>query len=213
MVKVSGETSHNQIEFTDCRLFQARSELSFNEPGSPAAPTLAAAAPSTNENRRTLPAGLRIDVKLNSRITGKLAVGGLIEGVVTTAVRQDGSVLVAANSPVHGRIRRLEQRTDPEPYFIVALEFTEIESQGIRYRFFADLIELGSTPGVEVELSSASTESHPIHGGFGARIEKRKWDKTWLPDLPGAASFFVKGGELDLSPGFRTAWRTRTATP
>jgi hypothetical protein len=213
MVKVSGETSHNQIEFTDCRLFQARSELSFNEPGSPAAPTLAAAAPSTNENRRTLPAGLRIDVKLNSRITGKLAVGGLIEGVVTAAVRQDGSVLVAANSPVHGRIRRLEQRTDPEPYFIVALEFTEVESQGIRYRFFADLIELGSAPGVEVELSSGSTESHPIPGGFGARIEKRKWDKTWLPGLPGVASFFVTGGDLDLLPGFRTAWRTRTATP
>lgn len=213
MVKVSGETSHNQIEFTDCRLFQARSELSFDEPGSPAAPTLAAAAPSTNENRRTLPAGLRIDVKLNSRITGKLAVGGLIEGVVTAAVRQEGSVLVAANSPVHGRIRRLEQRSDPKPYFIVALEFTEVESQGIRYRFFADLIELGSAPGVEVELSSNSTESHSIPGGFGARIEKRKWDQTWLPDLPGVASFFVTGDDLDLLPGFRTAWRTRTATP
>lgn len=213
MVKVSGETSHNQIEFTDCRLFQARSELSFDEPGSPAATALAAAAPSTNENRRTLPAGLRIDVKARSRISGKLAVGGLIEGVVASAVRVDGAVLIAAGSPVHGRLRRLERRADPEPYFIVALEFTEVESQGIRYRFFADLIELGSAPGVEGELASGSTESHSIPGGPGARIEKRKWDKTWLPDLPGVAAFFVRGAELDLQPGFHTVWKTRSVTP
>ena len=213
MVKVSGETSHNQIEFTDCRLFQARSELSFDQPGSPAAPTLAAAAPSTNENRPALPAGLRIDVKLRSRISGNLAVGGLIEGVVASSVRVDGATLIAAGSPVHGRIRRLERRTDPEPYFIVALEFTEVESQGIRYRFFADLLELGSAPGVERELSSGSTESHSLPGGPGARIEKRKWDKTWLPDLPGAASFFVRGAGLDLPPGFHTVWKTRPVTP
>jgi hypothetical protein len=114
---------------------------------------------------------------------------------------------------VHGRIRRLERRSDPEPYFIVALEFTEVESQRIRYRFFADLIELGSAPGVEGELSSSSTESRPIAGGPGARIEKRKWDKTWLPGLPGVAAFFVRGAGLDLPPGFHTVWKTRSVTP
>jgi len=213
MAKVSGETSLNRIEFTDCRLFQARSEIDFDEPGSPAAPALAAAAPSTNENRLTLRAGLRIDVKLRSRISGNLAVGGLIEGAVASAVRVDAATLIAAGSPVHGRIRRLERRTDPKPYFIVALEFTEVESHGIRYRFFADLLELGTAPGLERELSFSSTESRSLPGGPGARIEKRKWDDTWLPVLPGVASFFVRGAELNLQPGFHTVWTTRSVTP
>jgi hypothetical protein len=212
MVKLSAETSHNQIEFTDCRLFQAQSELRFEAPGSPAATTLSAAAPSTNASGRALPGGLQIDVKLRSRISGDLAVGGLIEGVVASAVRVDAATLIAAGSPVHGRIRRLERRTDPEPCFVVALEFTEVESQGTRYRFFADLLELGSAPGVERELSSGSTKSESMPGGLGARREERKWDKTWLPDLPGVASFFIKGGELDLRPGFHTIWKTRTVT-
>ena len=213
MVKLSGETSHNEIEFSGCRLFRAKSEISFDAPDSGGAAPLSAVAPSIPETERTLPGGLRVEVQLRSRISGNLAVGASIEGVVAAEVRQNGQVAIAAGSPVHGRIRRLECHAEPEPYFAVGLEYTEVESRGIRHRFLADLLELGSAPGVEAVLSSASSKSEPLAGGRGGSIEKRKWDTTWLPDLPGAAVFFVRGNELDPRPGFRTVWMTRTAAP
>lgn len=211
MVKLSGETSHNQIEFTNCRLFRAKSEISFDAPDTPGAAPLSAAAPSIPETEQTLPGGLRVEVKLRSRISGDLAVGALIEGEVAADVRRNGSVAITAGSPVHGRIRRLERSAEPDPYFTVGIEYTEVESRGIRYRFLADLLELGSAPGVEAVLSSASSKSEPLRVGLGGSIEHRKETTTWLPELPGAAVFFVRGNELDLRPGFRTVWMTRTA--
>ena len=79
--------------------------------------------------------------KLTSRISGDMAVGTLIDGVVEKNVAaKKGAVLIAAGSPVRGRIRRLEHYRDPFPHFVVALEFTEVEAQGIRYRFYADVV-------------------------------------------------------------------------
>ena len=41
-------------------------------------------------------------------------------------------VVVPVGSRVQGRIRRLEQYAKPFPYFVVGIEFTEVEVQGIR---------------------------------------------------------------------------------
>ena len=40
------------------------------------------------------------------------------------------SLLIPAGSPVRGRVRRLEWHDEKGGYFIVALEFTEIENAG-----------------------------------------------------------------------------------
>ena len=54
-------------------------------------------------------------------------------------------MLIPSGSPVRGRVRRLEWNEDKGGYFVVGLEFTEIEAAGTRYRFFADLDGDGCT--------------------------------------------------------------------
>jgi len=105
---------------------------------------------SVDDTLRPLPAELQIVVNLNSRISGDMAVGTLIDGIVADKVSaKKGEVLIPAGSLVRGRVRRLERYTDPFPCFVVALEFTEMELQGIRHRFYADLVKIQSAPAVE----------------------------------------------------------------
>src|SRR5215467_72974 len=118
MVRFSGEISHNRIEFTHCRLFGAQSTISFD----PAERTPKFALASVDDTLRPLPQGLRIEVSLRSRLSADMTVGSLIDGVVAANVPAKGRVLMAAGSPVRGRVRRLERYTDPPPHFVVALE-------------------------------------------------------------------------------------------
>jgi hypothetical protein len=207
MVKRSGEIHYDRMGFTHCHVFGAESTVSFEEADSAKdAPRFAVA--SVDETLRALPAGLQIALKLRSPITGDLAVGTLIDGEVSLAVARKGQAPVPAGSPVRGRIRRLERYTQPAPYFIVALEFTEIEIQGIRHRFDADIVQVDAP----YELGKASfsertaTTSELILGGTRTT---RSWEMVSTHDLPGVATFFVRGGSLDLRPGFRMVWRTR----
>ena len=137
----------------------------------------------------------------------------MIDGIVAGNVAaKKGGVLIAAGSPVRGRIRRLERYTDPFPHFVLALEFTEVELQGIRYRFYADVVEIESARGVEQTWSlPTKTEVRSFErGGVGVTQTR---ETLWLPSLPGVAAFFFLGGKLDLPPGFRTVWKTRSLTP
>ena len=172
-------------------------------------------------------------VELRSRISGDMAVGTLIDGVVAgkVAAKKEG-LLVPAGSPVRGRIRRLERYTDPFPYFVVALEFTELELQGIRHRFFADVVKIESAPGVEQSLvynsairvnnapakqpSIALPDTSKPAGELVNREDmqvKRHRETLWLHTLPGVATFFFKSGNLDLEPGFQIVWETRPLVP
>ena len=93
-----------------------------------------------------------------------MAVGALIDGVVGGNVSAKGRLVIAAGSPVRGRIRRLERYTDPFPYFVVALEFTEVEVQGIRYRFYADPVDIEPIAGVEQTLwTQDKYETSKVH--------------------------------------------------
>jgi hypothetical protein len=212
LVKYSGEIIHNRIEFTHCREFGAESTINFSASDS-AEQTPRFGAASIDDTLRPLPGGLQIAVTLRSRISDDMAVGTLVDGVVAGNVAaKKGAVPIAAGSPVRGRIRRLERYTDPFPHFVVALEFTEVELQGIRHRFYADVIEIESVPGVEETLSSLDkTEVWNLENG-GQRVKRTK-ETLSLPNLPGVAVFFSRGGNLDLPRGFRTVWRTRPWAP
>ena len=203
MVKFSGEISHNQIEFTHCRAFDAQSTVTF--PESEQVPRFGVAA--VDQTLRALPGGLRVTVQLRTRITGELAVGTLIDAVIAANASAKGSVAVAAGSPVRGRIRRLERYAEPSPHFVVALEFTEVEVQGIRHRFDADLMELGTASGVQETLATETMEVSDELGG-GKKIKKMR-ESIRLSRLPGVATFFYKGSSLDVHPGFLTVWKTR----
>lgn len=135
---------------------------------------------------------------LRSQISADMAVGALIDGVVASNVPSKGAVVIAAGSPVLGRIRRLERYNDPVPHFVVALEFTQVELEGIRYRFYSDLVKFESALGVEQKLP-VLTEAGSMTLHFSS--------------LPGVATFFLKGSRLDLPKGFRTIWKTRKLAP
>jgi hypothetical protein len=206
LVKFSGEESWNHIEFTHCHLYEAQSSISFGS--SQGFPQFGAS--SVLEMKRELLPALPVAIKLTSRITEKTAVGASIEGVVEGNVLHKRNVLIPDGSRVRGRVRRLEWNEDKGGYYVVALEFTDIESAGTRYRFFADLDGTDALPGLSETMKFRKSEKSRQRGGvqvlFSAEILS-------LPDLPGVGSFFVQSRHLDIPPGFRTSWKTRALVP
>lgn len=207
MAKNSGEISEDQVEFTHCRVFGAESTINFSAPD--AAEPVRFGASTVDDTLRPLPAGLQIAVKLRTRITSDMAVGALLDGEVASDVKDKHAVMIPAGSPVRGRIRRLERYTDPVDFYIVGLEFTEVEVQGIRHIFYADLTDIESVPGVALSLSTG-------HGVNSARNSLRPGAATLetretisVHNLPGVATFFVRGNTLNLPRDFRTVWKSR----
>jgi hypothetical protein len=150
-------------------------------------------------------------VKVSTRITEKTAVGALIEGVVDGNVLRKKTVLIPDGSPVRGRVRRLEWNPDKGGYYIVGLEFTDIEAAGKRYRFFADLEDMDRLPGLSQTIRTLKQETSTQPDG--ARMNLATTEILSLPDLPGVGSFFVQSPRLDLPPGFRMTWKTRALVP
>jgi hypothetical protein len=206
-VKFSGEESLNHIEFTHCHLYGAQSSISFGaRAGLPRF-----AASSVLEMKRELLPALQIVVKLSTRITDQTAVGALIEGAVEGNVPRKGSVLIPNGSPVRGRVRRLEWYDYKGGYYVVGLEFTDIEAGGKRYRFFADLEDMDRLPGLGQTIRTSKQETRGLSDGRGWTIESG--DTLSLSDLPGVGSFFVQAPRLELPPGFRMTWKTRALVP
>ena len=85
---------------------------------------------------------------------------------------------------VSGRLRRLEKYTDESPYFVVGLEFSEVDFPGNRARFFAELQQV--TPAAGLERIAKMPSSH----------------------LPGVGTVSVRGGGLRLAAGLRMVWKT-----
>ena len=213
LVLESGEVSHNVVDFTHCRVFGVESTIDFESPDSPGQ-TPAFGTASVDQILRSLPGGLQVAVKLTSRISGEMAVGTLIEGVVAGDVRDKHAVAIPAGSVVRGRIRRMERYSDPFSYFIVGLEFTEVEAKGIRYLFYADLAGIDPAPGVELRLSTQNATTIQDNGTLAGGLSIRQTvESLSLYDLPGVAAFFYKGEKLDLPQDFRTVWKTRPLKP
>ena len=207
LLKFSGELSRNHLEFTHCHLYGARSSISFGARGEP--PRFATSS-VLEMNRELLPA-LQVVIRLSTRITDKTTVGALIEGVVVGDVPRKKSALIRDGSPVRGRVRRLDWHDENGGYFVVALEFTEIEAAGTRYRFFADLVDTDRLPGLSQSIRMLKHETTEFPNG--GKMTRDSHDVLFLPDLPGVGIFFVQAPRLDLPPGFRTTWKTRALVP
>jgi hypothetical protein len=148
---------------------------------------------------------------ISTGITETTAVGALIEGVVEGSVLRKKSVPIPDGSPVRGRVRRLEWNDEKAGYYIVGLEFTDIESAGTRYRFFADLVDTDRLPGLHDTIRTLKQETTtPQNGG---KLTLNSGDVLLLPDRPGVGSFCVQARQLYLPPGFRTTWKTRALVP
>jgi hypothetical protein len=203
-----GEENLNHIEFTHCQGFHAESTLVFG-----AARDAAAAAssvvtlPKPAAAEGTLPPALLIAVALSTPLDDHAAVGSLIQGKVAGSVMQKGKVLVPDGALVTGRIRRLERYSDAGDYFIVALEFTRLETPGGDLRFYADMLDVDRREGAEMVFSSTTRVES---GAFGsAAWYNTHGQRIWTHEVPGVGTFFVRGSSFSLPPGFKTMWKTQ----
>ena len=88
--------------------------------------------------------------------------------------------------------------------FIVGLEFTEVEMHdGGWLLFYADLLRIDKSPQIQPTLSE-----RVLVRDTGGRVQTRE-ETISLPELPGVASFFVRGMTFTVPSGFRMVWRTR----
>jgi hypothetical protein len=198
----SGRENLNAIEFTHCRAFHAESALRFEASSESGAPPLAPPAVRPVPTA-TLPAGLRIAISLTTPVTDQTTVGSFIEGEISGNVASSGPTLLPAGAKVRGRVRRLERYSSKEgSYFVVALEFTDLDSA----RFFADFETVDRAEGVPwsktFRLDGASG-----HDNFGSVDASVKWETS---ALPGVGAFVVRGSTFKIPAGFRTIWKTRS---
>ena len=200
MVKLNGEESLNEMEFSQCHLYAAESSISFgmHEERPQFAATLA-----TETERKPLPV-LDIVTRLGTPITSDTSVGSLLTATVSGNVPRKGPVLIPDGSTVRGIVRRMEWNAEKGGYYIVAIEFTDIDAAGVRYRFNADLQSMDRTPGIGITLVTDGTMNKQVAGTT---------EILWLPDLPGVGQFFVRGNRLELPKGFRMSWKTRPPAP
>jgi hypothetical protein len=200
MLDGSDVESFNRIEFTHCRSYTATSTISFDSKPGPADGTVTA-APVAPPVGPAIPPFLEVSVLLTTPVSDKDSVGTLIGGKISSDVVHKGKVVVPDGSLVHGRIRRLEHYPD-RGVFGVGLELTEVEVRGEWLPFYADLLRVDKDPRIQLELSSRVFV--PRRSGVEVAEEA-----ITLLELPGVASFFVKGENFTLPVGFRLVWRTR----
>lgn len=193
LLRTNGELRFDRFDFTHCRAFQTTSVLHFGSASdsSTDAPVHPPAAVTG-----VVPPFLPVTVRLTSPITDRDAVGAAIAGRTEANMVHKGKVVVPAGSILRGRIRGLD-RFDANT-FAVSLEFTEVEVDGVRIRFFADFTGLDRSKEFRRRLS----EKIEISAG-------NRTATVTVPPLYGVASFFVTGRSFTLPAGFKTMWRTR----
>jgi hypothetical protein len=192
IVRLDGRESRNIVEFTHCRSFRAESTLSFDAE-TPLSASVLPAAGSPKPETEPVPEGLVAPLELWEPITDEQTVGGPISAHVAADVTQKGKVVLARGAAVRGRIRRLERQ---EGYYVVGLEFTDVETRTGTARFYANLQDID--PRFKQILTTTTR---------GPRRQLIT-ETTWSPHLPGVVSFFVKGPRLVVPKGFKTVWRT-----
>src|SRR5207244_2505897 len=140
MVDLAGNQSRNRTRLSACRQYTGDSVLRFGDP----VPEVAAPAAPPKEIR--LPAGLIIEVRLDTPIqSGRSAIGDMVKAVVGRNVTKDGKIVAPKGAVLTGRLTRLEQHKGQQDYYIVGLSFATIEFDGARGEFHASLQNPGLT--------------------------------------------------------------------
>lgn len=180
------------IDFSDCHEYRAESTISFDAP--PSLPE----APKPQIREVDLPAGLLVPVELDTAIDSKTAsVGDTLHARVVEEVRYKGDLAVPRGAAVTGHLRKLDRGSPQSPY-AVAIEFSEIEWEGVRAAFNAEL--------VDIERKSAGAHKPVTY--YDGRRDKVQIDGG----IPGAGIFYIDAAKFPIPPGFRMVWRTLAAS-
>jgi hypothetical protein len=168
----------NSVAFTHCKEYGVESAISFDAPA--ASPSVAPPPPKEIE----IPAGLALATRLETALDSNLASrGDRVRARVETDVKYKSAVVVPQGTIVTGRIRTFDRYVSAH-YFLVALEFYRFELPRGPVRFFAEMQKITSPPG----------------GAHLAVVSK--------PELPGVATFSIRGDAVLLAPGTRMVWKT-----
>jgi hypothetical protein len=221
LIRLTGEEDRNTVEFTHCRSFNTDSNISFTAADTPTPVTPSPQPVPSRTALEIVPGGLLVSIVLTTPVTEQAPIGQMIEAKVSGNVRYNNQLLIPDGSVVRGRVHRLERNSQPESYFIVALEFNEIQAGASLLRFYADLQNIEEAPGVERFLSystSVSDSSSPERRISPASGHEYDYSTSHtnvtskeirLVDLPGIGSFFVRGTHFSLPTGLKMTWKTR----
>jgi len=197
---LEGKEFRNVTHYTACRQYTSHSSISFDSKYE-AAP---AAQEKTEESE--LPGGISLDLSLETPITfGASAVGDPITARLNRTVHASGAT-IPKGATVSGRIRGLEQYSEPKKGFVVSLEFSSVTFDGKRTMFQARLVgprfETHVLPGTGSPGGLAELPEAPRIVPTGFDIDK---------SAPRFGVFRVQGDSLNLGRGRWMIWETQRA--
>jgi len=182
IIDAKGSESLSTTEYSNCREYASKTRLLFEAPQDhPATPaTQNSAAPGQ------LPAGLHLQGRIATPIDSDTAAAGdPIDIVLLKPLRDANRLIAAAGTPIHARLKRVEQW--PAGYTQVTLQFETIELNGTAspLRARADLAPLAMTRGagsmlVSRDPASLDTTTLTYRGGH-LHFRQFDWGWTTLP--------------------------------
>lgn len=202
LTEIAGQESRNRIEFSHCREFASNTILTFESP-STVTPT-----PAVPVDEISLPPGLRLPARLAHAIDSQsAAVGDAVSAMVESRVEQKGAIVIPKGAVLRGRIRRFERHATSTIYYIVGLEFTDLEFPGYHARFLGDMESVEPLPNLQWLLSTSRTKTLEagLHGGSMTTSETEVYR---VMEIPGVSTFFMEATKFRLPEGLRMTWRT-----
>ena len=195
LLSPAGE-AHNETRFERCRQYSAGSVISFDEP-----PPAMAAPQGPREV--AIPAGLPVEMTLETEVDARTPLGAPVTARLGKPLRdKQGAELLPKGATLRGWISRLERRpTGRFEYFVVGLSFENVEAEGLRARFTAQLEDAGLSVSGQylVPFSDRLQPGQNVWAGFRHRTE---------PPRPNEGVFFVRTSGLLIKSGLRLVWRT-----
>jgi hypothetical protein len=179
----------SRIEFSGCRQYAATSNLSFDD-AAPVSGTM------QNSAEAPLPAGVVLPLRLAAAIdSDTAAVGDAISAVTTRSVLLVGGLAFPAGTTVRGRIRKMERHFEPAPYFVVGLEFNQLELGSHRIAFLAEMKDMTPIAGMLPQATIAPPAQLRILSS--------------LPSIPGVVTFPVAAKKVLIAKGHIMIWETK----
>jgi len=195
----SGEKRRNITEFSHCRQYSGKVAISFE------APPPTAVAELVKVQEVTLAPGLRVHLKLKSAVDSNAVIGDQIQASVANDITQHGEVVVPKGAVITGRIRRMEKHEEASRYFIVGVEFDDIDFPGHHARFFGSLKSLDQeTPGFQWYMDFPGTMYESGEGITSITRER----SVHLEGVPGVGTFCMKGSHFRIPEGMTMVWET-----
>ena len=197
--QISGERTKNITEFSHCRQYSGQSAISFDV-RSDVGPTPA----GKKIEEVALAPGLTAHIKLISAIGSDGVIGDPLQATVASDIVHRGEILVPKGAAITGRIRRIEKH-DEGPYFIIGIEFDDIDFPGHHARFFASLKNLEQdTRDLQFFMDLGGMKFETSEGITKITVER----SLHLGEVAGVGTFFMKGSRFRIPEGTIMVWET-----